>query len=491
MNLLLNIISFAINLAISFLLTPYLIRTVGIEAYGFFPLANSVFSYAQVFTAAFSTMAVRFVMVSVHSGDEDSAAKYFNTAVVTNFVVAGALTLLFSIALIYIEHWLSIPASLLEDVQILFATVLLSVTLSIAFDTFGYGTMVHDKMDLLAIRTLVGNIVRVGAIVLLFNLFSTNIRYVGVAAFISAILTATINLYFKHSLLPVPQVNLLRFDFAKLREVASSGLYSSINRLGIIIRSQLDILLVNLFFSASVMGDFSIAKTIPIIIASFTGTVVVVFVPEFTYLYARGESQKLQGRIRRSMDIMTLLLNVPIGVLIVFAGEFFSLWTPQRNSDFLYTLSILSILQIVVSGSINPLFNVYSVTNRVRVPAIVTLLFALIGSLVMVVLLLTTDIGIWIIPTVSIATVVIRDLGFTIPYSARCLNLPPGTFYPQVLKGGLVVCVTIAIGYGVKSTVMPMCDLSWLTLGACFAVTALPSMALFAMLWRKSLWRHT
>ncbi len=488
MNLLLNIISFAINLAISFLLTPYLIRTVGIEAYGFYPLANSIFSYAQVFTAAFSTMAVRFVMVSVHSGDEDSATKYFNIAVVTNFVIAGVLTLLFSVALIHIEHWLSIPNNLLDDIQSLFITTLLSVTLSIAFDSFGYGTMVRDRMDLLAIRTLVGNIVRVGAIVLLFSLFSANIRYVGVATLISAIFTTSINLYFKHSLLPTPQVNISHFDLTKLREVASSGLYSSINRLGIIIRSQLDILLVNLFFSASVMGDFSIAKTIPIIIASFTGTVVAVFVPEFTSLYARHKSQQLLQRIYRSMDIMTILLNVPIGVLIVFAGEFFSLWTPQRNSDFLYTLSILSILQIVVSGSINPLFNIYSVTNRVKLPAIVTLLFALSGSLVMVLLLKITSFGIWIIPLVSIATVVIRDLSFTIPYSAHCLNLPWHTFYPQVLKGLLVVCVTIAVGYVVRLTIIPAYKLSWLTLGFSFAITALPSMALFALLWRRSIW---
>lgn len=44
-NLLFNITSFGVNFIISFLLTPYLIRTVGKEAYGFIPLINSIIGY--------------------------------------------------------------------------------------------------------------------------------------------------------------------------------------------------------------------------------------------------------------------------------------------------------------------------------------------------------------------------------------------------------------------------------------------------------------
>ena len=43
-NFFANFLSFAISLIISFFLTPYIVKTVGAEAYGFVSLANSFVS---------------------------------------------------------------------------------------------------------------------------------------------------------------------------------------------------------------------------------------------------------------------------------------------------------------------------------------------------------------------------------------------------------------------------------------------------------------
>ena len=55
-NLIFNTVSFGINFAISFLFTPYLIRTVGKEAYSFFPLVNNIIGYSSILTAAEGSM---------------------------------------------------------------------------------------------------------------------------------------------------------------------------------------------------------------------------------------------------------------------------------------------------------------------------------------------------------------------------------------------------------------------------------------------------
>ena len=56
-NFIAQVISFAINICISFFLTPFIIKNIGIEANGFVTLANNVVEYAQIFTLAINSMA--------------------------------------------------------------------------------------------------------------------------------------------------------------------------------------------------------------------------------------------------------------------------------------------------------------------------------------------------------------------------------------------------------------------------------------------------
>ena len=65
-NMIANIISFMVNIGINFLFTPYLINTVGKEAYSFFPLANNFISYTSIITVALNSMASRFITINIH-----------------------------------------------------------------------------------------------------------------------------------------------------------------------------------------------------------------------------------------------------------------------------------------------------------------------------------------------------------------------------------------------------------------------------------------
>ena len=55
-NLVTQIVSFGLNLAISFLLTPFVIENIGKDVYGFVSLANNFTSYVSVFTIALNAL---------------------------------------------------------------------------------------------------------------------------------------------------------------------------------------------------------------------------------------------------------------------------------------------------------------------------------------------------------------------------------------------------------------------------------------------------
>lgn len=62
-NLITQLISFVLNLGISFFLTPFVIEHIGKDVYGFVGLANNFTSYVSVFTVALNGILSRYVTI--------------------------------------------------------------------------------------------------------------------------------------------------------------------------------------------------------------------------------------------------------------------------------------------------------------------------------------------------------------------------------------------------------------------------------------------
>lgn len=55
-NIIASIVSFAVTVGINFFLTPYLVKEVGSDAYGFIGLANNFVQYATIVTTALNSI---------------------------------------------------------------------------------------------------------------------------------------------------------------------------------------------------------------------------------------------------------------------------------------------------------------------------------------------------------------------------------------------------------------------------------------------------
>ena len=88
-NLFFNGSTFIINFIISFIFTPYLIRTVGKEAYSFFPLVNNIIGYSSILTTAVGSMAGRFITMRIYKEDMEGANVYLNSMWVTNLLLSA------------------------------------------------------------------------------------------------------------------------------------------------------------------------------------------------------------------------------------------------------------------------------------------------------------------------------------------------------------------------------------------------------------------
>lgn len=78
-NMVASLVNFAVSVGIGLVLTPYIVRSIGAEAYGFVGLANTFVSYAQLLTIALNSVAGRFITVAYHEGDDSKANGYYSS----------------------------------------------------------------------------------------------------------------------------------------------------------------------------------------------------------------------------------------------------------------------------------------------------------------------------------------------------------------------------------------------------------------------------
>lgn len=450
-NMSANFVAYGVSLLISFFLSPYIVRTIGVEANGFVSLANNFASYATLITIALNSLAGRFITISITRADETATNKYFTSVFYANLVIAAFLVLVGSAVVVFLPQLINIPPALLSDVRYLFIFVFANCILSVVGSVFSVATFAKNMLYLESLRNIEANIARALCIVSLFALFQPKVCYLGIASLLSGVYILFRNIGYKKKLLPEVRIHRSSFDIYAVWELVASGIWNTINRLGQILIDGLDLLITNLFVDATAMGVLGLAKTLPSLISSLMGSIASVFSPNYTILYAQERYDDLLVEVRRSMKIMGVITNLPIIVLIVCGQAFFRCWQPTQDPLQLQILSLLTVGCLIFSGGINCLYGIFTVVNKIKVNSLVVLASGAVSTVLVLILVNVTDWGVYAVAGVSTLISIFRNLVFTAPYGAKCLNQKWHAFYPDIFRPALFVTISSFLGYLVVS----------------------------------------
>lgn len=447
-NLIASIIVFIINLGISFFLTPYLTEKIGTEAYGFVSLANNFVNYATILTIALNSMAGRFISIAIHKGNQKEANEYFSSVFWSNVFIIILLIVPSVLVIAYLEKFLNIPTDLVCDVKKLFLFIFSNFFVSILNSTYQVATFATNQLHLQSIKNLQGNILRVATLLILFMFFKPHVFYIGIASLLTTIFLFLWNIHYKKKLLPNLMNKLNLCSLNKVKEVISAGIWNTITKMGQVLSDGLDLIVCNLFIDSVAMGQLAIAKTLGTAVGTLISTVSSVFQPEFIISYANEKDDELIQKLKISMKMTAIFANIPFCFLIIFGKEFYNLWMPGQDAELLHVLTLLTIQGIIVSGIINPMYSVYTVTNKIKVDAICRVFIGLISVGIVFILLKVTNLGIYAVAGVSTLIGTIFNFFFVPIYvSKKCLNVKWNTFYPTIFKYMFTVVIIMLIFY--------------------------------------------
>lgn len=455
-NMISTIIGFTISMGINFILSPYIIEAVGIEAYGFIGLANNFINYASLLTIALNSMAGRFITISLHKGDIKQANKYFNSVLITNIFIAGILIMVSILCILNLDIIFNVPANIIRDVKVLFSFLTLNFIISVIGATFGVATFASNKLYLNSLRGIEANIIRAVLLIGLFLVFKPTVSYLGITSVIVTVYGLIFNIHYTKKLLPQIKIDKIYYDFKAVIEIASAGIWNVFNKLSSIISTGLDLMIANLFIDATAMGILSLAKTIPTLILSVFAMIAGVFTPQFAIDYAKGDIEKLKESLIFSIKILGVLASIPMAIVFLYSDVFYKLWVPDQNNQLLYLITIIGAMDIVFALPVEALWNIFIITNKIKVSSIYLFLNSILTMIVVFIGLSFVSAPVErmvIIAGVSMVFSLIRTWTFLPIYGSKCLGIKCNTLYIPLIKNSMSIGVILVIGSIIKSII--------------------------------------
>ena len=454
-NLIANVVSYSTTILISFILTPYLVRTLGKDTYSFYPLANNFVNYMGIVTVALNSMASRFITIEISKKNMQQANVYFSSVFFSNVIMSLVLLVPMIIIVVFLNSFLNIPIGIVFSVKLLFSLTFISMIVSVLTSVFGVAVFAVNRLEYKSALDIGIGILRVLLYVVLFYFFKPNLAFVGLVGLILAIITFMVQVLYTRKLLPEIKVSTQYFNWKFVKEVLFSGMWNSVYQLGGILLGSLGILLSNMMIDANASGDYSIAQTVPGFINGIIGMLTSVFLPQITIKYATGSKEDVINEVKKSQKIMGLVTNVPIVVFIAVSVNFFTLWTPNVDAHTLRNLSMLLIAQHLFVGVLWPVNNLNTVLNKVRTPALVMLATGVLNIISIYIVTKFFDFGIYGIAITQAVLCILFFGGFSGSYQAKCLGVKWYTFHGAVIKTLIGAAIIFSVTYMLNSWINP------------------------------------
>lgn len=441
-NIIASIVAFGVTIGINFFLTPYLVSSLGTEAYGFIGLANNFVQYATIVTSALNSMAGRFISVEYHRGNIKKATTLFNSVFIADLFLAAVMLVASAVITLYVDVLLNVPAELVTSVKITFALTFAAYIVSIVTAIFTTAPFVKNRLEINSIRNIISNLIKVAMIVGLFALFDAKLYFIALATLGSGVFLLLASISVKRRILPEIKTNIMDFEFRLVKILVASGVWMSLANLSTTLLSGLDLLICNITLGAGLMGLMSIAKTVPLSIAVLISTLSSVFTPHYTILYAKNDMKALVNEVNFTSKLQSFILTVPIAGFIAFGNEFYTLWQPTKSEDEIIIIQIISVLTCLMylfTAHTQALTMLNSVFNKLKIPVLVSLGIGIVSTVTVLLVVnftsLNDTVKSFVIAGVSSILMSLRALIFVPIYSAHLLKQKKTTFYPTIIRG--------------------------------------------------------
>ena len=147
-NLLCGIAEHAISACLALIITPFLIKRLGIELYGLYPIVLEISAFFGIAFGVINSTSARYIAIEEEQGNTDNASKYFSSAFFSNLIIGVAAILPMTLSVVFADRFLKIPKDELTDLRVFMCLVFASVIVDAVASAFGSVYYVTNRLDI-------------------------------------------------------------------------------------------------------------------------------------------------------------------------------------------------------------------------------------------------------------------------------------------------------------------------------------------------------
>jgi len=308
----------AVNIAVGFFLSPFILHHLGDEAFGLWVLIFSITGYYGIFDFGIRSSLIRYVSKFQAIGDKEQLARLINTSLFTYSCLALVLMAPTVLGSIYVDRLFHIPSNFLKDGRILFFMVGTSLALGFPLGISGGILEGLQRFYILNWTNIAALLVRAVLIIYVLR-HGLGLLSVALITVSLPLIASAVRGIVAHRLLAVPYgwkyVNRESF-----RQVANYGSYTFVIIIAFQLRFKTDAVVIGSFLSAAAITHFSIGARL----VDYGGNVVTslanIFTPMSSHFDATGDHAQLR-KIFVSGNRACALVMFPIVVVLVVMGK--------------------------------------------------------------------------------------------------------------------------------------------------------------------------
>lgn len=343
---------------ISFLITRYIIQSLGVSDYGLYSVVGGIVSMMSFFSIAMITTTQRYINVEMGKKENANVNKIFNVSLVLHI---GFATLIYVIALTiglwYINNYLNINSGKLSDAVFVFFVSTTASAIGILVVPFMALMTAFERFRQIAIIDFITACLKVPLVILLLLYTGNHLRFY--ATGICLITMISMLMYLSYCKLKFPDIVrwYLYKDKALYKEILYFNNYTAMGAFAYLSRSQGCIMIINYFFGTLVNGAYAVAAQIEMQISNFVSNIGNAANPQMTQSYSAGffsRSFELVCKVTRFSALLMLILCFSLCIELSYLLTLWLKNVPEGSETFCQAILLSLFLRSIALG-VDPL----------------------------------------------------------------------------------------------------------------------------------------
>lgn len=319
-NSIFNIAGFFVNFPILLLLTPLMLKILGIAQFGIWAIAGVVTSYAQLSDIGMTTAIVKFVAEHWIKKDIDRISKIASTTFFSFAITGGLVTSITLLLRNYIIlNLLKVPAAIQSEALFVITWIILIFYFNIIFSVFNSLLLGIQRMDVTNTISITTNIFKaIGIYFFLSKGFGLNGLIVNSAIFSG--ITITLNIFWAKKLIKGVKINPLLFSFKEFKRVFKYSINILSANLISFGQDPISKIIIAAYTSLTFVAFYEIGNRIQQVVRQFFNIGLTPLLPAASELHSIDNQDEIK-KIYFSISRILYLFATPLFLLIIILAK--------------------------------------------------------------------------------------------------------------------------------------------------------------------------